>query len=78
MPDIDPKTGFIIRESGGPVKPYTAPEPKPEPASHPSAFTDENLRNHAFYQANKAEILAAMARGELPGQANFTADSNDD
>ena len=41
----------------------------------PSAFTAENLSNHAFYQAHKAEILAAAARNELPGQSSHATNS---
>jgi hypothetical protein len=35
-------------------------------------FTEANLRDRAFYETNKQAILAAMKRGELPGQSNYT------
>lgn len=38
----------------------------------PSGFTLAQLSDHGFYQAHKADILAAHARGELPGQDNYT------
>ena len=33
-------------------------------------FSSSNLGSFTFYQAHKAEIIAAAARGELPGQPN--------
>jgi hypothetical protein len=39
-------------------------------------FSVANLSNHAFYMKHKADILAAAARQELPGMANFAAGPN--
>ena len=40
----------------------------------PSGFTLAQLSDHGFYEAHKAEILAAAARDELPGQSGYTTD----
>ena len=36
-------------------------------------FSSSNLGNFTFYQAHKAEIIAAAARGEHRGQPKHTA-----
>jgi hypothetical protein len=43
-----------------------------EPVVPTGEFTEANLRDRAFYETNKQAILAAMKRGELPGQSNYT------
>lgn len=35
-------------------------------------FDPSRLADHRYYLEHKAEILAAAARGELPGQHNYT------
>jgi hypothetical protein len=42
------------------------------------SFSLANLSDHSFYQAHKAEILAAAARNELPGQANYASGPTND
>ena len=41
------------------------------------AITTANLGNFAWFQSHKAEVMAAHARGELPGQPNHVATPTD-